>query len=653
MSGDFHKIKRKNEEISDNVDGEEFLDDKVQKAIEDKIKINKKKEQDDLLEDSRNSLKAKTPSDKVKKKAIKTGAVAGGKGMVYGSSAVESGKFLGKIINTIGQYAQAMKTLATPQGFKAIAGAFFKNVGSKIGGFFKGVTSNSLFSTIGSGLSSAAHFIGGGLVSAGNGILSVFGIGGASANMAAVVAVTPALLAGSVLLFSNIGNDVTKFDGRIVECIDEINAARKGYGKGEIVIPEKIKGMRVGYATTWECPYDWAVKNIGKGTNQRKVVEMWGGPDGTKADENGFGRVKDYYLVAIRVNAYGQKDDEEAQIGDHITFYLSDGTAIETMVWDAKGPTSGTDGATGKHFDYLNGTSRDEEHTMAGHGRFNGWGHIAGSGPYEVNILEFAGNVSENNHLEKITGKKGLRVASATNHGPAPEWVKYNAGSGSVPNASNDTKKKSKSKRLGQMLNTCLSGKVGKYDNSSIAKAAVSFAYPRMEQGEHNNGTELYQRVHDNVGFKGRHYMDCGFVVCSAILWSGADDDFPLGSTSAMAAYCETSPRWKKVGTWGGSIKSKDDLAPGDVFIVNQGGGAGSSGHTFLYVGQEIIQEIHGDKANPKSDCVSGSLHQRSAACDSSADWNFPADSIGRGQYSVYRCVDPMNSDKNKYAGDK
>lgn len=652
MSGDFRKIKRKNEEISDNIDGEEFLDDKVQKAIEEKVKINKKKEQDELLEDSRNSLKAKTPSDRAKKKVVKTGAVTGGKGMVYGSSAVQSGKFLGKIINTIGQYAQAMKTLATPQGFKAMAGAFFKNVGSKIGGFFKGITSNSLFSSIGSGLSSAAHFIGGGLVSAGNGILSVFGIGGASANMAAFVAVTPALLAGTVFAFNNMGNNISKFEGRIVECIDEVNAARKGYGKGEIVIPEEIKGMRVGYATTWECPYDWAVKNISPGTKQRKAVEMWGGPDGTKADENGFGRIKDYYLVAVRVNAYGQKDDQEAQIGDHITFYLSDGTAIETMVWDAKGPTSGTDGKTGKHFDYLNGTSRDEEHTMAGHGRFNGWGHIAGTGPYEVNILEFAGNVSENNHLEKITGKKGLRVASATNHGPAPEWVKHNAGSGSSSSGISDTIKKSKSKKMGKILNTCLSGKTEKYDNSSIAKAAVSFAYPNSSMSHGNDGTDLYRRVHDNVGFRGGIYQDCLMTVATAIRWAGADDNYPFGYMSETIAYMDSSPKWKKVGEWGNGM-DYEDMAPGDVLVVSEKNGVGPFGHIFLYVGKELIQEVHGNKANPTSDSVAGSHGVHSPECDESMAWFKNGDTQGRGHYMVYRNVEHEKSSKYKNAGDK
>ncbi|MDQ9831371.1 hypothetical protein RFX70_21560, partial [Acinetobacter baumannii] len=36
-------------------------------------------------------------------------------------------------------------------------------------------------------------------------------------------------------------------------------------------------------------------------------------------------------------------------------------------------------------------------------------------------------------------------------------------------------------------------------DNSSIANAAVSFAYETTDEGRGNNGTELFQRVHDYI----------------------------------------------------------------------------------------------------------------------------------------------------------
>lgn len=585
------------------IGGSSGKDDKDNKdsdnSKDNKDKKQEKKPKKDEADDKKNLAKKA-----MKKKALKTGARAGGIGGAYVGAKALFKMTLEKIKAFFMAIQMALQNLVSGSILASIGG-FLSSIGSAIAGAV-----SAIFSTTAGTIAAI-------------GVLSTLGVGGT------ILGTTIAL-----------NNGVR--EGILPDCKEEVSKVGRAYGQGEIKIPETIDGMRVGYATTWECDLGWAKRNIGQGTNQRKIVEMWDGSDGTAADENGFGRINDYYLVAIRVNAYGQTPDKEAQIGDHITFYLSDGTGIECIVFDAKGPTSGPG------FDYMNGTPKEESHSMEGHGTFNGWGHISFRNPPEVNILEFAGEVSENNHFEKITGKKNLRVTSATNHGPAPEWIEKVGESNSGVEGATKTKNKSRAKNMGKKRDVCRSSRVGFYDNSDIARAAASFAMPTSTT---TDGTDLYQRVHDNVGSH-TGYRDCGGAVVSAVLWSGSDDDFPKGHTGTMLAYCLSSDRWEKVGEWGGSNSlEEEDLAPGDVFIVDDRNGAFSTGHTFLYTGNEIAKEIHGDDLDPSNaNCMSASLDERGPGMDRSVDWHRNDE---RGAYSVFRCVDPMNSDKFKNAHEK
>ena len=96
-----------------------------------------------------------------------------------------------------------------------------------------------------------------------------------------------------------------------------------------------------------------------------------------------------------------------------------------------------------------------------------------------------------------------------------------------------------------------------------------------------------------------------------------------------------------------GSV-SMEDLAPGDVFILD--------GHTFMYVGHEIIEQVHGANANENADSVSASFGERSPGCGNDAtnivvtnggmDWD-----PSRGQYEIFRCVQPDNSTTYQNAG--
>ena len=97
--------------------------------------------------------------------------------------------------------------------------------------------------------------------------------------------------------------------------------------------------------------------------------------------------------------------------------------------------------------------------------------------------------------------------------------------------AANDT-------AVGESAAICaeMSGEVGPYDNSSIASAAASYAYPTKDGGKGNNGTPLYVRVHDNVFPGDTIYQSCDRSIACAIRWSGSDDDFPSGDSTGMCS---------------------------------------------------------------------------------------------------------------------
>lgn len=185
----------------------------------------------------------------------------------------------------------------------------------------------------------------------------------------------------------------------------------------------------------------------------------------------------------------------------------------------------------------------------------------------------------------------------------------------------------------------CMNGNV--FDNSSLATAAVSLAWPTREQS-YNNGTNLYQTVLSTIWPTNYTYKSCDHTVACAVRWSGTDDDYPLENTVTQHRYLETSSKWEYVGP--ASSLTMEDLQPGDIFILN--------GHTFMYVSEEIIQAAYTGEAHVGSDSVSGSIGERSPGCDQSTssimsrggeDWEND-EGVTRGIYDVYRCIDPDES---------
>ncbi len=186
-------------------------------------------------------------------------------------------------------------------------------------------------------------------------------------------------------------------------------------------------------------------------------------------------------------------------------------------------------------------------------------------------------------------------------------------------------------------------------DNSSAARAAVSYAYAKKADGINNDGTELYKAVHDGVFPGDRTYRSCDRSVACAIVWSGTDIGYPNGNTNKQHEYLKglclgDDPKWQKLGT--SQTVKYEDLQPGDVFVRD--------GHTVIFVGKETIQSIHGAAADVDSDTVSGSIAGRSypggrsPGCGNDVTIYLTS---GGEVYDVYRCIKPDNSDKYKDVG--
>lgn len=126
-----------------------------------------------------------------------------------------------------------------------------------------------------------------------------------------------------------------------------------------------------------------------------------------------------------------------------------------------------------------------------------------------------------------------------------------------------------------------------KYDNSSLAAAAVAYAWPTREDGRCNNGTQLYQEVHDAVAPGDPWYQSCDRGVTTAVRWSGADDNMDMGACTNIMAHCVANPDlWDDLGVYGSSI-TYDQLEPGDILCGPH--------HVHMYTGYEEIAKKYPD----------------------------------------------------------
>lgn len=148
----------------------------------------------------------------------------------------------------------------------------------------------------------------------------------------------------------------------------------------------------------------------------------------------------------------------------------------------------------------------------------------------------------------------------------------------------------------------------GHVDNSSLVKAALSYAWPYNDEGKGNDGTDLYKYLHKEVLGESDHFFaSCDRTVATAVRWSGTDDSYPAGGVSNQLAYLqgEGSSKWKPVDYNG----DKSKLQPGDILLRTTGGVS----HTVMYVGEDSVKEVWGEgNYEAHGEIVSGSLNDRS-----------------------------------------
>lgn len=183
--------------------------------------------------------------------------------------------------------------------------------------------------------------------------------------------------------------------------------------------------------------------------------------------------------------------------------------------------------------------------------------------------------------------------------------------------------------------------------NSDIAEAAVSYAWGLPEDSKFNDGTDIYYWLHKEIFPDIPYFASCDAVVTTAVHWSGADKSFPGTFTGTQLKYLngEGKEYWKKVaeGQWG---DFHDKLEPGDVAIISDNP---SSGHIFLYVGNEVVKKVwepSGEKYQEDATVVSGSCGTRSAGLATQGDTTNSGDD-GGNHLSIFRNI-KKNPDKKE-----
>ncbi len=118
----------------------------------------------------------------------------------------------------------------------------------------------------------------------------------------------------------------------------------------------------------------------------------------------------------------------------------------------------------------------------------------------------------------------------------------------------------------------------------NIAQTAVNFSWPTREEGKKKIANPAYAEAVEKFGPVPYAGADCGAFIGIVMHASGADTNYPKSFTPAQEAYVRGNPELYDVVD---SVSSTEDLMPGDIMIVNQGSGAGSNGHTYIFVGAQ------------------------------------------------------------------
>jgi len=182
-------------------------------------------------------------------------------------------------------------------------------------------------------------------------------------------------------------------------------------------------------------------------------------------------------------------------------------------------------------------------------------------------------------------------------------------------------------------------------NHSTIASAAVAFAWETKDKGRNNDGTQLYRAVKKAVipGDKDKYFRSCDRAVAAAVRWSGADDNFPDGGPNYQDQYLQRkTDLWTFVGKYDTNYQK---LKPGDIAVTTTDRRVSNlfHGHIILYAGNEEIRKKY---PNSSAEFVSASSDERSPGCGDNA-----RKYIGDGYY-IYRYKGNYSGNgKNAYTG--
>lgn len=124
----------------------------------------------------------------------------------------------------------------------------------------------------------------------------------------------------------------------------------------------------------------------------------------------------------------------------------------------------------------------------------------------------------------------------------------------------------------------------------SIVDMALKLSWPEPFNGPKGDRSAINDPKQEYVvaakqynKSSGEAIIDCGRFVSTVMHASGADPNFPLVGTFNIEPYLKKHKEKYDIV----NVNKVGDLVPGDILIVNQGAGAGGSGHIYLYIGKQ------------------------------------------------------------------
>lgn len=202
----------------------------------------------------------------------------------------------------------------------------------------------------------------------------------------------------------------------------------------------------------------------------------------------------------------------------------------------------------------------------------------------------------------------------------------------------------------------------GSFDNSSIAAAAVSWAWLKGRNSDADVNltaldgtgcpkaylcTSLYCAIHDIVYPGDPYYSSCDRGAGTAVRASGSDDEYPAGNPVAQFDHMRSNPaNWQDMGplasAWSG-------MEPGDIIVST----SPNPRHIIVFVGPDAVYEKWGSGVGDATYAVVHASHSanlsssRGPRCD--LDGSFLL-SDSTHAYRVFRCTneDTDSSDLKK-----